>query len=751
MQQQERQTGRPYRIYIALAALLFAIVLAYSNSFHNEFQFDDFHTITDNPAIRQLSNIPRFFTDATTFSVLPTNRTYRPIVSTSLAIDYALGHGYSPFWFHLSTFLWFLVLVGCLFCLHRTILGTTIDTKTAAWLGLMIAAWFGLHPAMAETVNYAIQRGDLYATLGCVAALTIFATWPGLRKTGLYLLPLVLALLSKPPAAVFPLLLFFYVLFFEAKPERSRLRQAFLACVPSLLVTAALMALQSAMTPKSYTPTIVPAWDYRMTQPYVWLRYMGQLFLPIHLNVDTDLSPFPSFNAQAAAGLFFLAAVVAAIVYCARRRTLFPIAYGLIWFVVTQLPTSLYPLSEVENDHRMFFSFAGVMLAVVWGGYLLWKRLNLPQARVAMTATVLLALSGYAWGVHLRNQAWRTGESLWADDVKKSPHNGRGLMIYGVALMARADYAGALHSFHEALKYTPNYATLEINLGIAYAATGQAAEAERHFERAVSLTPNDDTVHGFYARWLLQQGRAQDAITQARIAVTLNASRAMQHDILLEALAMSGDTDGVRTAAEETLKVIPDDQTAQRMLAHPLAVDANTWINRSLSLYRQGRFLDAIDAAKKALELNPKSAEAYNNIGASYAGLQQWEPAITNEREALRLNPNLQIAKNNLAAYEAARQHPATAAPNAADLLNRSAALYQAGQYQQSILAAQQALKLAPSSAIAWNNIAAAQAAMKHWDEAIGAANHAIALDPNFQLARNNLAWATSEKAKLAH
>src|SRR5580692_4031550 len=90
--------------------LLLAICLAYANSFQNGFHFDDFHTIVDNPAIRSLHNVPRFFTDATTFSVLPANRTYRPIVSTFLALDYAMAGGYNPFSFHLSTFLFFLGL-----------------------------------------------------------------------------------------------------------------------------------------------------------------------------------------------------------------------------------------------------------------------------------------------------------------------------------------------------------------------------------------------------------------------------------------------------------------------------------------------------------------------------------------------------------------------------------------------------------------------------------------------------------------
>jgi len=182
-----------------LAMLLLGITAAYWNHFGNGFHFDDFHTVIDNPAIRSLHNVPRFFTDASAFSVLPTNQTYRPIISTSIALDYALGNGYKPFWFHVTTFVLFLVLVCLLYLLYRTLLDKIRPSSANAWQALVGAAWFGLHPVMAETVNYVIQRGDLYCTLGCVAALVMFATWPKQRRWGLYLLPLVFALFSKPP------------------------------------------------------------------------------------------------------------------------------------------------------------------------------------------------------------------------------------------------------------------------------------------------------------------------------------------------------------------------------------------------------------------------------------------------------------------------------------------------------------------------------------------------------------------------
>ena len=102
----------------------------------------------------------------------------------------------------------------------------------------------------------------------------------------------------------------------------------------------------------------------------MWLRYFGELFLPVHLNIDSDLTAVQGFDGRVFVGLLFLVVLGVAIGYTAKRRRLYPVAYGLVWFVVTQLPTSLYPLSEVENDHRMFFSFAGLMPAVVWAAWL---------------------------------------------------------------------------------------------------------------------------------------------------------------------------------------------------------------------------------------------------------------------------------------------------------------------------------------------------------------------------------------------
>ncbi len=741
-----------------MIVIFLAVGAVYSNSFHNSFHFDDSHTIVENPYIRSLHNLPRFFTDTTTFSVLPANRTYRPFVSASLAIDYALGHGYHVFWFHLSTFLVFLLQLAFMYALFAAILNAARPSSPTAsrYASLLAVAWYGLHPVMAETLNYIIQRGDVYCAIGVVSGLAIYARRPNWRKFGLYLLPVAFGVLSKPPAAVFALLLFLYAGIIEPAERRPWVKAA-IASLPSLALCAALMILESRMTPKSFTPSNLSAFSYCITQPFVLLRYFGALFLPIHLNVDTDLQPFTHLTVEALIGFLFVTLLIAAALLAMRRRVLHPIAYGLLWFLIASLPTSLYPLSEVENDHRMYLPFIGLVLAVVWGAWLTVESLAEHYRRTvvlrAATVAAFTLLALFAYGAHLRNRVWRSEESLWRDDVLKCPHNGRGLMNYGLTQMEKGNYSVALDYFRRALVYTPNYPTLEINLGIILGAMNRNQQAASHFQRAIALAPNDDQAHYFYGRWLLENDQLAGALQQLRLAVILNPSSLTSRDLLASAYQAAGDPVDARAAANAALNLSPADTAARAILALPTTQTANDWINASLYQYQAGDFQACLADARKALSLDPHSAPAYNNIGAAYAGLRQWDLAIASERQALRLNPDYSLASNNLALYAREKNSPALASPapgTAEDWLNRSLNDFQAGHFQNSIADAQEALRLRPAYAEAYNNIAAAYNSMHQWDAAIVAARTAVSLKPDFQLAKNNLAWALSQK-KIAH
>jgi tetratricopeptide (TPR) repeat protein len=667
----ETQNNRKWAMWILAASSLVAVLAAYANHFHNSFHFDDSHTITQNPAIRSLENIPRFFTDGKTFSVFPTHASYRPIVSTSLALDYRMSGGLDPLWFHISTFFWYLVQLALMYLLFvRIIRISRPEWPYNSILALFAVAWYGLHPANAETVNYIIQRGDLYSTLGIVAGLVIYAYWRDGRKWGVYLLPVALGALSKPIALVFAPILFIYTLLFEtgAVLEKKSLPSAARACLPAFLVCSALTVFQSVMTPKTFSSGAGSYIQYWLTQPIVALHYFKSFFLPTELSADTDRQLVKSlFSEASVVGLAFLFASILAVRYTIRKRETRPVAFGLLWFLVALAPTSLFPLAEVENDHRMFFPFVGLVLAVCSGGAVLLekKSAGAPNAlrRGLVVGGACCLLVACAYGVHERNRVWRSEESLWRDVTEKSPRNGRGLMNYGLTQLSKGNTIAANQYFEQAALLMPNYSTLEINRGVALGALHRDAEAEQHFRRAMALASADSQSYFFYGRWLQGAGRISEAISVLTRSAALNPADLDPRYTLMAIYSRQSNWADLKRVAAEVLRVAPGDAEALRLSAlaetakSPLTAaeqlagsqpTPENFVNLSLLYNQTGRYEDCIRAAREALRLRPNYAEAYNNIAAGNESLGRWDEAIAAAAEAIRLKPDFQLARNNL-------------------------------------------------------------------------------------------------------
>ena len=663
-----RVSTRRSKALPVLAALLLlgAVTLTYSNHFRNGFHFDDSHSIVDNVYLRELHNLPRFFTDAGASSNLPANRTWRPLVTVSLALDYWLAGGLLPLYFHLSTFFWFLLELGVLWLLFSRLLDLAAPSPRNRWIAWFAAAWYGLHPAISENVNYIIQRAEVLSTLGVVGGMAIYVRRPAWRRYGLYLVPVALGAMAKPPALVFPLLLMAYLFLFEE--DLSPLRAARRA-LPALALSIVFAVLESVLTPKTFAPTLTPAYNYILTQPYVAFRYFTSFFLPIHLSADSDLAPLGSvFTLEAWGGLAFLVALGTAIYAAARRRPTRPIAFGLAWFAIALAPTALFPLAEVENDHRMFFPFVGLTLAVTWAGALILFRRPLSRAaRAGAAAALACLLLLCAGGTHRRNEVWRSEETLWRDVTWKSPRNGRGLMNYGLTQMSRGDYAAALAYFHSALAYTPNYSVLEINLGVANGALHLPAEAERHFRRAVELAPGEAGPLFYYGRWLHSQGRTPEALEALQGSVACNPAVLNPRYLLLRIYASSWEWPAFRALLDDSLRLAPGDPDLRSLAgagAGPAAnLKAEDYLELSLRHHRAGRFQECIAAARQALQLQPDYAEAYNNIAAAHESIEDWDHAIEAARQALRMQPDFTLARNNLA-YSLERKKRAAAKPD---------------------------------------------------------------------------------------
>lgn len=77
--------------------------------------------------------------------------------------------------------------------------------------------------------------------------------------------------------------------------------------------------------------------------------------------------------------------------------------------------------------------------------------------------------------------------------------------------------------------------------------------------------------------------------------------------------------------------------------------DETFYINEGLTLLHAGNYDEAIHAWRRALQINPRSALAANNIGTALMFKHEPRQALAWFERAQRSDPSLQIARNNIA------------------------------------------------------------------------------------------------------
>lgn len=663
---------------VALLAILALIVLisAYSNHFYNGFHFDDFHTIVNNLYIRNLKNIPAFFHAPKMFSVDPEHWGLRPMVTTTLAIDYWLGNGLNPFYFQLSTFIWFVFLGVMIFFMYKNLLQKVNSHKWIPYIALFATCWYMLNTTNAETVNYIISRSDVLSTFCVVAAFLIFIAYPNKRKYYLYIISAFIGIFFKEIMPVLIILLFFYILLYERdlsisdlfkKVNFKYILSAIITLLPLTIINAVTQYyLMSANT--AIQGTTNPFIPYVLTQSYVWIHYFISFFLPTSLSADTDFKIISNLlDEKIIIGIAFIILYVIVIFKTSKKTQTKPIAFGLIWFGAALLPTSLAPLAEVTNDHRMFFPFIGLAFSVTYFIALFLikhenKLKNNPLAKIGLIVIGFSILALNTYGITQRNKVWKTETSLWLDVTKKSPQNGRGFMNYGLTQMEVGDYKNAIKNFEKAKLLTPNYGSVYINLGIAKNAIGLPEEAELEFQKAITLMPTSYEPYQFYTRFLLQNNRYEDAKKIGEQALAINPTSSDIYEFLLKTYNQLRDWKMLETTAKNYLQILPDNILAKKYLNASLTktpyytetenIDNETkitnYINQSLELYNKGKYQECIDLCQKALILDPNKVEAYINIGAANNMLKNWEESITYLNKALKIDPKNKLAFGNL-------------------------------------------------------------------------------------------------------
>ncbi len=133
--------------------------------------------------------------------------------------------------------------------------------------------------------------------------------------------------------------------------------------------------------------------------------------------------------------------------------------------------------------------------------------------------------------------------------------------------------------------------------------------------------------------------------------------------------------------------------------------------------YNKGQWGEAISEYNKAIEINPRFAEAYNNRGISFAqGKGQYDQAISDFDKAIEINSKFAEAYNN-----------------------RGISYFNKGQYDQAISDYDKAIEINPRHAEAYYKRGLVYAQVKgQYDQAISDFDKAIEINPRFAEAYNN-------------
>ncbi len=507
-------------------------VLLYRNSAQHAFHLDDGHSITSNPALRSLEQIPSYFTDAKTFSTLQTNVDYRPVLQLSYALNYAAFGFAMPGWHWTQVALH----VWCAFVLYLflwELLGLTrtepLERRAVSVLSSLV---FLVHPTASGVVNYTSARSS-----ELTAAFLLTAFFLELKgRRGFALLFFALALFTKVEAVAG--LAVFWAL--------SLLRQDRLEGETVGHPAARLLA-----RPKEWLPYLAPTLLYGVmrhlamrgidfagfaaapdmtrgaylcTQITAWWVYLLQWFAPVHLVADN--MAYPVFRSPLHPTVLLALCgwgVVVLALWLARSRSPH---FALLAFSALALisPTSsVVPLSEMMNEHRPYLPLALVGALFVSG--LVRLGLALPRrAWIGVGGLVALWLLSLSAMTVTRNRVFLTPETYWADVVGKAP-SGRAHNNYGLALMGRGDMANARTQFEQSLKLAPYYSTGHINLAIIYVREKRLEDARRHYDLAVQYDRGAGEAQLWRAGFLMDQGEYAPALADLQVASKVSNDR----------------------------------------------------------------------------------------------------------------------------------------------------------------------------------------------------------------------------------
>jgi len=556
--------------WLAPLLVLFAGVIAYSNSLHGPFIFDDNLAIVDNPQIRSL--IPNRFSPPG-----PTTLSGRPVLVFSVATDYALA-GLNVEIYHLTNLV---IHISSALLLYVTIRRSLLSPiwqdrfiRSAPWLAAAAAALWAVHPLGTQAVTYVVQRAESLASLFFLVSLYCLIRsagssprwWPAGA-----VLACGLGMATKETVAAAPIIALLYDRTFLAGSFKQALKLRWKIYVAMAITWT--FILRAFLIDRREGTAGFQAWaspvQYAATQLNVIAHYLHLALWPTNLSLDYYDWPIVRKPAEITWQGWVVAATIIATILALKWKP--QLGFLGAWFFLILAPTSsLIPINhEAAAEQRMYLPLAAVICLAVVGGWMPIERhrivrwLGIIAACCAAVGLTDLTLA--------RNQQYSSPVSIWTDTVAKRPNDSRARYGLGLEWMkislrypfgsqqAQSAALQAKDQFQIIAAHDPEFPQNLISVGQSIDRSGDSAAAEDFYSAQL---PNHASIA---AELLIERGilRARrqdwtDAKADYLAAVNANPNIADPHYFL-----------GV------LYQQLNDFNAAEHEFAHTLAIDPN--------------------------------------------------------------------------------------------------------------------------------------------------------------------------------
>jgi tetratricopeptide (TPR) repeat protein len=256
-------------------------------------------------------------------------------------------------------------------------------------------------------------------------------------------------------------------------------------------------------------------------------------------------------------------------------------------------------------------------------------------------------------------------------------------------------------------------------------------------QRAIVVAlPNSEQANRLFAMWLLNQGRAGEALAYAQRDVEIAPQAWQAHMTLGSVLKRLGRLQEAMAQDEEAFRLNSDSALGQ--------------YNFGLTLMESGRVPEAAEHFEQALRMKPDFAEAHAHLGVALGKLGKPDDAIRHYEAALRIEPDYAEAHVNLGSTLATQGRTQEAIRHYDEALriepgfagayyDRGVILEQIGRLPDAVADYEQALRIKPDYARAHFQLGTALEKLGRSAEAIAEYKHVLKLRPDFLPARNAL------------